>query len=201
MNFHKGHEKKKKKPCSTGEQIPKSGRSGEFFFFYRTDPKSACKSKTFPLTSLAFFRKNFCSKKWLILSYFFVKKKKFCKWAKKRSVGPVEQGFFFSWPNQNIWFLLWSLEIKQAQNNTIKGCVNNFIGQFCIIYAHATSTIIIKLHYPMKNTISNFHKECWGGGVGLFRKHQLPFWPIWYINEHSCFFYWHWQTGSFFSKI
>ena len=68
--------------------------------------------------------------------------------------------------NQNIWFLLWSLEIKQAQNNTIKGCVNNFIGQFCSIYAHATSTIIIKLHFPMKNTISNFPKECWNAGGG-----------------------------------
>ena len=92
---------REKNPVLRANRFQKAvGRSGEFFFFfyfffYRTDLKSACKSKNFPLTSLTFFRTNFCSKKWLILLNFFVKKKRnSANGQKSGRSGPFQETVF-----------------------------------------------------------------------------------------------------------
>ena len=90
---------RKKKPCSTGEEIPKNGRSADtiFFFLHFFDKITRKKLKYhnfFLLTSLAIFHSNFCQKNGWFYNFFSVKKK-IQQMEKKRSVAPVEQVFFF----------------------------------------------------------------------------------------------------------
>ena len=73
------------------------GRSSIFFFlFFFTFFKITLKNCVFFLARFARnFSFNFLSKKWLILQFNWGVKKKLTKWEKKRSVGPVKQGFLF----------------------------------------------------------------------------------------------------------
>ena len=89
--------RRKKNPCSTGEEIPKNGRSVQIFFFfnfYILLPKLPEKSLKIFFFSCS-LRSNFCPKNsWFYNFFCLKKKKKSANWEK--AVGRARRtGFFF----------------------------------------------------------------------------------------------------------
>ena len=195
-----------KKTCSTGEEIPKSGRSVgtiffiNFFFFTfflpKLPKKKLEKHDFFLLALLAIFHSNFCPKNGWFYNFFSLKKKKIQQMGRKRSVAPVEQGFFFLGLSKIFpsfsWFLAILFAFKGGSLPLSIGYATEgkliFTKQFLQIEAYSASKMVTLQGFPPLLKWDSLIRICLY--VCLF---LLFFWPM------SKDFWW--KTNHFRQKI